>query len=200
MKIYTKTGDKGETGLYDGSRVLKSDCLIESLGNIDELNCEIGLIISNMMFENDDNINKIIQKTYYNDELELLKKIQNWLFEMGSIIAYPDKKDCDDIVFDKNEVNSRMLEVEIDKMTTELPKLTNFILPGGNVLVSIIHKARAVCRRAERSVVEISVDNKYIKNNCIKFINRFSDYLFTLARYMAFINNVPEVIYKKNVL
>lgn len=200
MKIYTKTGDCGETGLYDGTRVLKSNCLIESLGNIDELNCEIGLIISIMSVDNDDNINKMIATSYHKDELELLKKIQNWLFEMGSVIAFPDKKNCEDIVFNIDEVNSKMLEVEIDKMTAQLPKLTNFILPGGNVLVSTIHKTRAVCRRAERSIVEIGIDNIYIRNNCIKFINRFSDYLFTLARYEAYIHNVPEVIYKKNVL
>lgn len=184
MKIYTKTGDKGQTSLYDGSRVDKSNSIIETLGNIDELNCEIGCILAHCI-------------NYDNDEIKILEKVQNWLFDIGTIIAMPKNKDSTEIIFDKNEEYTLQLETLIDLMTNKLPKLKNFILPGGNIIIANIHKSRAICRRAERSIVLLANNNNYIKINCIKFINRLSDYLFTLARYVAFINNVPEIIYKK---
>lgn len=184
MKIYTKNGDQGLTGLYDGTKVLKNNCIIDTLGNVDELNCELGCILACT------NENAL-------SEIYFLKKIQYLLFEMGSIIATPSKKESYEIDFDKDSININKMEELIDNMTEKLPKLTNFILPGGNILISHIHRARAICRRAERSIVEISQDNDYIKNNCIKFINRLSDYLFTLARYVGFIYDIPDVKYKK---
>jgi len=170
MKIYTKTGDKGITSLYDCSKVSKSSLLINLLGDIDELNSFIG----------------IIESEY------LLKDIQMWLFDLGTIIANPKKK----YNFDVNLEYTGQLENEIDKFTNELPKLTNFIIPNGN-----IHLSRAITRRCERKLVklissQISTYN-HIDNNCIVFLNRLSDYLFTLARYDAFKKNKHEIIYKK---
>ena len=151
MRIYNKNGDDGYTSLYDCSRVSKSSYLINLLGDIDELNSFIGII----------------------DSSYLLKDIQIWLFDLGTVIANPNKK----YVFDQNLEFTKILEKEIDNMTNELPKLVNFILPSGN-----IHLSRAIARRCERRLVKLisnhnSTIAKHIDNNCIKFINRLSDYL-----------------------
>ena len=157
MKIYTKTGDKGTTSLYDCSRVSKSSILIDLLGDIDELNSFIGIIDSSF----------------------LLKDIQTWLFDLGTIIANPNKK----YSFDISQEFTKILEKEIDMMTQQLPKLTNFILPSGN-----IHLSRAIARRCERKLVDVITigDYKHIDDNCLVFLNRLSDYLFTLARLRVF--------------
>lgn len=169
MKIYTKTGDKGTTSLYDCSRVSKSSILIDLLGDIDELNSFIGIIDSSF----------------------LLKDIQTWLFDLGTIIANPNKK----YSFDVSQEFTKILEKEIDMMTQQLPKLTNFILPSGN-----IHLSRAIARRCERKLVDVITngDYKHIDDNCLVFINRLSDYLFTLARYDCFMKGKDENIYKKS--
>lgn len=164
MKIYTKTGDNGLTSLYDMSRVSKSSILIDLLGDIDELNSFIGIIESD----------------------KILEDLQVWLFDMGTIIANPKKK----FNFDINQEFIKILEKEIDDMTSELPKLSNFILPNSN-----IHLSRAIARRCERKMVEALALYSHIDDNCLIFINRLSDYLFTLARYE---NKDKEVIYKKS--
>jgi len=164
MKIYTKTGDNGTTCLYDLSRISKSSLLIDLLGDIDELNSFIGIIKSD----------------------KILADIQIWLFDLGTIIANPKKK----YNFDKDLVITKLLEKEIDEITLLLPKLSNFILPSGN-----IHLSRAIARRCERKLVEAKEIYNHIDDNCIKFINRLSDYLFTLARYE---NRGNDMIYKKS--
>lgn len=185
--IYTKTGDNGDTGLFDGSRVLKNDLYINTLGDIDELNSYIGAIISSSRYCDI-------------DEIKILNKVQNWLFDIGTLIATPNKCNIDDIVFDIDNCYTKQLEKLIDNMTIKLPKLTKFILPGGNLEISNIHIARSVCRRAERNVVCVANNNLFIKKNCIKFINRLSDYLFTLARYIGKLSGTDEVIYVKNTV
>jgi|LakMenEpi03Aug12_release.lakeMendotaPanAssembly.Ray.scaffolds.fasta_scaffold37268_4 cob(I)alamin adenosyltransferase len=169
MKIYTKTGDNGLTSLYDCSRVSKASNLIDLLGDIDELNSFIGIINSEY----------------------LIKDIQTWLFDLGTIIANPNKK----YKFDCNLEFTKILEKEIDKMTNELPKLKNFILPTGN-----IHLSRAITRRCERKLVEVKNNYQHIDDNCLIFINRLSDYLFTLARYDSYIKGLTENIYKKSTI
>ena len=178
-KIYTKTGDKGETSLYDGTRVLKCDHIIDVLGNVDELNSEIGSIIA--LYD------KNLSNNLIDNNFEFLKNVQSVLFDMGSIIAYANKNELDELYI----LN---IEKYIDEMTNKLPKLYNFILPGGNLLMAQVHRTRTICRRAERKLVELSHTNI---NTCIKFLNRLSDYFFTLARYIGFVNNIPEIIYKK---
>ena len=158
MRIYTKTGDKGETSLYDCSRVSKSSSLIDLLGDIDELNSFVGIIKSERMLED----------------------IQVWLFDLGTIIANPRKK----FNFDINLEFTKILEKEIDGMTDELPKLTNFILPTNE-----IHLSRAIARRCERKMVEVKKDYEHIDDNCLIFMNRLSDYLFILARYESYKKN-----------
>jgi len=170
MKIYTKTGDNGMTSLYDCSRVSKSSLLINLLGDIDELNSFVGII----------------------DSKFLLKDIQIWLFDLGTIIANPKKK----YLFDVSQEFTKILEKEIDMMTVQLPKLTNFILPSGN-----IHLSRAIARRCERRLVKLKSKNTeitHIDDNCLIFLNRLSDYLFTLARYDTYMKNETENIYKKS--
>ena len=173
MKIYTKTGDNGTTSLYDCSRVSKSSLLINLLGDIDELNSFIGIIDSSF----------------------LLKDIQIWLFDLGTIIANPKKK----YNFDSSLEFTKILEKETDMMTSELPKLSNFILPTGN-----IHLSRAIARRCERKLVKLlknygsTTTAEHIDKNCLVFLNRLSDYLFTLARYDSYMKNGSENIYKRS--
>ena len=166
MKIYTKTGDTGLTSLYDCSRVSKSSKLIDLIGDIDELNSFIGIIDSSV----------------------IIKDIQVWLFDLNTIIANPKHNylfDCDNKII-------KIIENEIDSLTSKMPKLKNFILPCGN-----IHISRAVCRRCERKLVDILELHPHIPNQCLVFLNRLSDYLFTLARFEN-INNNNEIIYKKS--
>jgi len=170
-KIYTKTGDKGHTSLYDCSRVEKTHELIDLLGDIDELNSFIG------------NIDEI--------HVDILNNIQIWLFDLGTLIANPIKK----YNFDVNQEYTKKLEAEIDEMNGRLPKLTNFILPTGSINI-----ARAVCRRVERKLVSVIKDyeHTHINDNAMIFINRLSDYLFQLSRYAHFLTNKQEVIYHKS--
>ena len=164
MKIYTKKGDTGFTSLYDCSRISKSSDLIDLIGDLDELNSFIGLINSD----------------------EIIPDIQIWIFDLSTIIANPKHK----YLFDDDLANITLIETEIDRLTSLLPKLVNFILPSGNV-----HVARAVSRRCERKLVSIIDKYTHIPKNCLIFLNRLSDYLFTLAR---FDNINKEIIYRKS--
>lgn len=175
MKIYTKTGDKGTTALFGGTRVPKHHIRIESYGTVDELNSYIGLI-------KDQEIDSEI-KTH-------LKKIQDNLFTLGAELATdPEKaqlkngKERLNIVKVK-EAEIQFLEDQIDFMNKELPQMTHFILPGGHTTVSYCHIARCVCRRAERlatALQEIEPFEAYI----LQYLNRLSDYLFVLARKLS---------------
>lgn len=168
FKIYTKTGDDGTTGLYGGARVPKYDLRIEAYGTVDELNSYIGLI-------RDQKISK--------ESIEVLLEIQDRLFTIGAILAaQPAKKNLSVPALQKTDVD--VLEKEIDKMDEQLTPMKNFILPGGNTIVSYIHIARCVCRRAERLSVHLAVEND-VDALIIKYLNRLSDYLFTLARFVG---------------
>lgn len=176
MKIYTKTGDKGETSLFGGERVPKYHARIHAYGTIDELNSFLGLIRDQKI------------KEHYR---ESLSNIQSVLFTLGSHLATKDRdmqKVLPPIV--KNDVDK--LENEIDEMDKELPQMKNFILPGGHTTVSYIHVARAICRRAERELHEIEED---INPLIHQYINRLSDYLFTLARKVGQDLGVREILW-----
>jgi cob(I)alamin adenosyltransferase len=209
MKIYTKKGDSGSTSLYDGTKVIKNDIIVESVGSLDELNSELGLILAyynitkNQGTITSNNPHHEKNKKYY----ELLNNIQSELFDLGSIIAKnPNNSKEDEILFDKNNEYIKKIEEYIDEMTNILPPLRNFILPGGNVLIATIHKARTVCRRTERNITSIKYAPQYFNedtleislenvNRCLAYINRMSDYLFTLARFTTYIQDVEEVKY-----
>ncbi|PWS29157.1 cob(I)yrinic acid a,c-diamide adenosyltransferase [Pedobacter yonginense] len=165
MKIYTKTGDKGQTSLIGGTRVPKYHLRIETYGTVDELNSYIGLIMCQA-------IDPLYQK--------LLKEIQDRLFTIGaSLAADPEKSKMK--IPDLHDADISLLEKEMDDMNELLPALQHFILPGGNTVVSYCHIARCVCRRAERLTVELA-ENSFVEERVTIYLNRLSDYLFVLAR------------------
>ena len=183
MKIYTKTGDNGTTGLYGGTRVPKYHLRVETYGTVDELNSHIGLI-------RDQEISKKIK-------IDLLK-IQNDLFTLGSMLATPEEKEIlkngekrlNIVTIDKDSIE--LLEQSIDLMNLDLPAMTHFTLPGGHSTVSYCHIARCICRRAERITVQLS-EEVLINGDVLKYLNRLSDYLFVLARKLTYDNNIEEI-------
>ena len=183
MKIYTKTGDAGETALFGGTRVKKYNPRIESYGTLDELNSYIGLIKD--------------QKIDTNTK-ETLLKIQNELFVIGAMLATPKEKETLKNgkerlnIFTINDDAISFLENEIDKMDAVLPQMTHFILPGGHQTVSFCHVARCICRRAERLVVALNED-EIIGSIIIKYLNRLSDFLFVLARKLSKDLQIEEI-------
>lgn len=175
MKIYTKTGDKGFTSLIGGTRVPKSNIRIESYGTVDELNSYIGLIRDQEIGESDK---------------ALLKEIQDRLFTIGaSLAADPEKSKM--VIPDLTIADIELLEKEMDRMNEILPPLKHFILPGGSNAVSFCHVARCVCRRAERAAVQLAEESN-VDEKVIIYLNRLSDYLFTLARKVGYDQQVPE--------
>lgn len=180
-KIYTKTGDEGKTSLIGGTKVLKSNIRIDSYGTVDELNSYIGLVGDQVA---DDAVKKI------------LKEIQDRLFTIGSSLACDPEREPLMRLPDLKEADVTLLENEMDKMNEVLPVMKNFILPGGHVAVSTAHIARCVCRRAERLCVQLMEKGSFIDPLVIKYLNRLSDYLFVLARYIGHILHVEEVTWK----
>lgn len=178
MKIYTKTGDKGQTSLIGGTRVPKYHLRIEVYGTVDELNSYIGLI----MCQGIDNYDQ-----------QLLKEIQDRLFTIGaSLAADPDKSKMK--IPDLHDADIALLEKEMDLMNENLPDLKHFVLPGGNTVVSYCHIARCVCRRAERLAVALA-ENSFVDQRITIYLNRLSDYLFVLARKLTIYFNAEENIW-----
>ncbi len=184
FKIYTKTGDLGKTSLIGGTKVPKSHLRIESYGTVDELNSYIGLV-SDMI--NDEHSRSV------------LKEIQDRLFTIGSSLACDPDKETLMKIPDLKETDITALENEIDKMNETLPAMKSFILSGGHPAVSTTHVVRCVCRRAERICVHMQEEDLFIEPLVIKYLNRLSDYLFVLARYIGHLLNVPEVPWKPRV-
>ena len=177
MKIYTKTGDDGNTGLQGDFRISKSHPRIIAYGTVDEANAAIGVVLTNTL---DDDIS------------QLLNQIQNELFLLGSDLSNQNLNDL------KNRISLEMvenLEVFIDRFESELPPITNFILPGGNIAAAQIHQVRTIVRRAETLVVKLS-DKNEINSNSIKYLNRLSDLMFVLGRLINKRNGVEDIIWK----
>lgn len=168
MKIYTRTGDDGSTSLAGGKRVAKYHLRVEAYGSVDELISWMGLLRG--FRENELRKDKIIY-------------IQDQLMRCAATLA-TEKPDDPKVRFLPDEASVSFLEEEIDRMESELPKLKNFILPGGNILVSYCHIARSVCRRAERAALKLK-NSEEIPDVVIKFLNRLSDYLFVLSRLLS---------------
>lgn len=179
MKIYTKTGDKGQTSLIGGTRVSKHHIRIETYGTVDELNSHIGLIRDQPI---DDHSKKI------------LIEIQDRLFTIGSTLASDPEKSRMKIP-DLKEEDVTLLEGEMDKMNESLPEIKSFVLPGGHTIVSYCHIARCVCRRAERLTIHLS-ENDFVPDMVIKYLNRLSDYLFVLSRKLTHDLNALEIPWK----
>ena len=163
-KIYTKTGDGGDTALGDGERVLKDSLRVSAYGNVDELNASIGIIT-----------------LYANTELKRkLKNIQNDLFDIGADLCVPiSEKNKDRLRLSTNQIET--LELEIDEMNSILEPLNSFVLPGGCRSATFLHMARTICRRAERSVVSLRSQEE-INTNTLVYLNRLSDWLFVASR------------------
>jgi len=177
LKIYTKTGDTGQTALIGGTRVLKSHSRVSAYGTVDELNSWIGLLRDQAVIQPSEKV--------------VILLIQDRLFIMGSLLAADPEKSrmklpelsIDDVL---------ILETEIDRMDALLPQLKNFILPGGHQSVSFCHLARCICRRAEREVVSLSTET-LVDPMIIIYLNRLSDFLFTLARYWSMVAGAEEI-------
>lgn len=177
MKIYTKSGDDGTTGLQGNLRVSKSHPRIIAYGTIDESNAVLGIVLS---YELDDDISK------------LLNLIQNELFVVGADLSNPNLED------QKNRVTSNMthnLEKHIDKYEIELSPLINFILPGGNIIAAHLHHTRTIIRRAETCLIQLNEQEK-INDECIRYINRLSDLLFVLGRVLNKRKGQEDIIWK----
>jgi len=175
MKIYTKTGDKGKTSLIGGTKVPKSHIRIEAYGTVDELNSWIGLVGDQIKIKK---------------EKEILQEIQDRLFTIGSSLA------CDP----EKEPKLKIPDLkEIDKMNKKLPVMKTFIIPGGHPVVSSAHIARCVCRRAERLIVALEQHKMFVDPLVIKYLNRLSDYLFVLARFIGKSLKVKEIPWRPRV-
>lgn len=184
LKIYTKTGDLGTTSLIGGTKVPKSHLRIETYGTIDELNSYVGLVSDLITDE---------------ASRQILKEIQDRLFTIGSSLACdPDKEPLMKIP-DLKETDIEMLEKEMDGMNEVLPPMKFFVLPGGHPAVSTTHIARCVCRRAERLCVNMQEHELFVEPLVIKYINRLSDYLFVLSRYIGQLLNVNEIPWKPRI-
>lgn len=186
-KIYTRTGDQGTTGLGDGSRVSKDDLRIHALGDIDELNALIGVLGSHLQ-----------QLTIHSDLVDpvhiqhSLSLIQHWLFDLGGEVCIPNYHvlQAESITF---------LEHQIDEFNQLLPPLKEFILPAGNLACSTAHHARAVCRRAERSLVTLHQRDQNIQSYALTLLNRLSDWLFVTARILQRLTHHTEILWQKNI-
>lgn len=173
MKIYTKTGDDGTTGLFAGGRVPKTHPRVETYGTVDELNSVIGTA-----------------RAHGAHQAAWLKQVQNDLFHLGADLATPLDADADWVVRTPDSAVA-WLEARIDEMTEALPPLKNFVLPGGCPAAAHLHIARTVCRRAERHAVALA-ETDAITHNAMVYLNRLSDFLFTLARYENQLAGVEE--------
>ena len=184
IKIYTKTGDLGKTSLIGGTKVPKNNLRIETYGTIDELNSYIGLTNDHLTNEN---------------SKAMLKEIQDRLFTIGSSLACDPEKAPAMKIPDLKEEDIVLLEKEIDVMNEILPEMRSFILPGGHVAVSTTHVARCICRRAERLCVDMQEHDLFVDPLVIKYLNRLSDYLFVLARYVGHLLGVGEIAWKARI-
>lgn len=179
MKIYTKTGDKGQTSLIGGTRVPKHHIRIEAYGTVDELNSWIGLLRDQQI------------KDEYKS---LLVEVQDRLFTIGSTLAADPEKSRMTLP-ELAEADVTVLEKAIDKMNEGLPEMRSFILPGGHTIISYCHIARCVCRRAERNTTHLS-ETTAVGELVIKYLNRLSDYLFVLARRLSHDLKANEIPWK----
>jgi cob(I)alamin adenosyltransferase len=179
MKIYTKTGDRGDTGLFGGGRVAKSHPRVEAYGDVDELNAVLGFVRATEPLPRID---------------DLLIPIQQDLFAIGALLATPDREKMR-LHLEKAKIDdARIADLEraIDACDAELEPLKSFILPGGSQKAAALHLARTVCRRAERRVVELGSDAE-LPALAVIYLNRLSDLLFTLARYANHLAGTSEV-------
>lgn len=196
-KIYTKTGDKGETSLFGGQRITKSHPRIEAYGSIDELNALLGLSIAHVQEILSDSAHTPDALQQYTSIAAQLERVQHTLFIIGSHLSTP----YDPVNIPKTLPSFESKEIEemekwIDAASQNLPELKQFILPSGTVAGSSLHVARTVCRRSERAVIRLAAE-ELILTDIVRYLNRLSDYLFIVARLVNHLHGVPETPWKK---
>ncbi len=179
-KIYTRTGDQGETGLGDGSRIRKTHPRVEAMGSVDELNSIVGMVVEELLQAD---------KPELNDIAGFLRSLQHRIFDLGGEISIPGFE-----IVTTDHVKA--IEENLDALNEHLEPLENFILPGGSHLIANCHMARAVCRRAERDVTALA-ESETVNKSALEFLNRLSDYLFVVARSAARITGIDEVLWQK---
>jgi cob(I)alamin adenosyltransferase len=184
FKIYTKTGDKGSTSLIGGVRVPKNHIRIESYGTVDELNSYLGMV-------NDLAANEEISTW--------LREIQDRLFTLGAELATTPDKEVKMKLPDLHLEDVQFLEQRIDQMNEVLPEMRSFIIPGGQLAASACHVARCICRRAERLCVGMQESGEPVPELILQYLNRLSDFLFVLARYIGHINGAPELPWRARI-
>ncbi|WP_130803313.1 cob(I)yrinic acid a,c-diamide adenosyltransferase [Acinetobacter ihumii] len=182
-KIYTRTGDAGTTGLGDGSRVPKDDLRIAALGEVDELNAILGVLRAHIALSDS------LEKAKWEKHLSL---VQHWLFDLGGEVCIPNYTLLQESSID-------YLENSIDQMNEQLPKLKEFILPSGSLACSYAHQARAVCRRAERSLITVQQRDQNIQSTSLRLLNRLSDWLFVASRTLQRESGGSEVLWQRNI-
>jgi cob(I)alamin adenosyltransferase len=183
-KIYTRTGDKGTTALIGGTKVPKSHLRIEAYGTVDELNSYIGLCRDLLQDE---------------QSRRVLLEVQDRLFTIGSSLACDPIKAPKMRIPDLKPVDATLLETEMDRMDASLPPMKSFVLPGGHSTVSYLHIARCVCRRAERCCVRLELESLEVAPSIIQYLNRLSDYLFVLSRYIGHLLQAQEIPWRPRV-
>lgn len=183
--LYTRTGDLGTTSLVTGDRVSKSHPRLEAYGTIDELNAWIGVLTTDPGIPS--------------SQLPLLSQVQHRLFDLGAYLATPCDNDAIMPQIDSlGQAAISSLEHEIDHLDDAVPPLNRFVLPGGTRLAAWIHVARTVCRRAERHMVALAgMPDAYVDPTALRYVNRLSDYLFVLSRYVNFTTGTPEIFWEK---
>ena len=184
IKIYTKTGDLGKTSLIGGTKVPKSHIRIDAYGTVDELNSYVGLLRDQLLDEH---------------SKSTIKEIQDRLFTVGSSLACDPEKEPLMKIPDLKETDIVFLENEIDKMNDVLPVMKSFILPGGHPAISTAHVARCICRRTERCCVNMNEQEIFVDPLVLKYLNRLSDYLFVLARYIGLQLGVADIPWKPRI-
>lgn len=181
MKIYTKTGDAGKTGLIGGTRVSKSDMRLDAYGTVDELNAFLGYLIS--LLTEEDMVNE-------------LQHIQHKLFAVGSYLATDSSKTAIKKASIISEEEIKKIETSIDSLDKALPPLKQFILPGGSTAAASCHICRAVSRRAERKIIKMADEGIEISDEIMRYMNRLSDYFFVLSRYLNVNQGFSEIFWK----
>lgn len=185
MKIYTKTGDKGKTSLFDGSRVDKDDIRVDTYGTIDELNSQIGVVVAHLL------------DTVYEEPLKSeLFKIQDDLFTIGALLADPKEPVTKEFTEHLHKQVGHF-EKLIDQMTEQMPELRNFVLPGGGKAGAFLQMTRTIARRAERRLISL-FKKEQPKSEVVMYFNRLSDLFFTMSRYINFKEGNKEVIWNKS--
>ncbi len=181
MKLYTKTGDKGSTGLIGGTRVSKSDVRLEAYGTVDELNAQIGVLVALELPE---------------EHVKFLQNMQNLLFTVGSNLATDTSKTDYKVASVMKEEYITAVEKEIDRLDEELEPLTQFILPGGSRRAAQCHVCRTIARRAERRIIEMAQHHP-VDNKVVVYVNRLSDYFFAMSRTMLKLDKTKEISWKQ---